>query len=78
LHHYGDVVLAYETVAREAKAQGKSLADHTTHLIVHGVLHLLGFDHEANGEAKRMESRERAILARLGISDPYRVRVAHG
>ena len=78
LHHYGDVVLAYETVAREAKAQGKSIADHTTHLIVHGVLHLLGFDHEANGEAKRMESRERAILARLGISDPYRVRVAHG
>jgi probable rRNA maturation factor len=78
LHHYGDVALAYETVAREAKAQGKSLADHTAHLVVHGVLHLLGFDHARDGEAKRMEGRERAILAKLGIADPYRVRVAHG
>jgi probable rRNA maturation factor len=71
----GDVVLAYETVAREAQAQGKSLAEHTAHMVVHGVLHLLGFDHERGGsEAERMEALETQILAKLGIPNPYRIR----
>lgn len=75
----GDVVLAHGTVAREARAQGKTLADHLTHLVVHGVLHLLGFDHERAREARRMEALEVAVLAGLGISDPYRAREpAHG
>jgi probable rRNA maturation factor len=68
----GDVVLALETVAAEAKTQGKSLADHVAHLVVHGVLHLMGYDHQTNAEARRMEGLERAILAGLGIADPYR------
>ncbi|MEQ9812917.1 MAG: rRNA maturation RNase YbeY [Azospirillaceae bacterium] len=67
----GDLVLAYETVAREAEEQSKSLADHATHLIVHGVLHLLGFDHITDGDAERMEALETEILAGLGIADPY-------
>ncbi len=71
----GDVVLAYETVAREARAQGKSLAEHTAHMVVHGVLHLLGFDHERGGSvAERMEALETQILAKLGIPNPYRIR----
>jgi probable rRNA maturation factor len=75
----GDVVLAFETVAAEAKAQGKRLADHLAHLVVHGVLHLIGFDHEAAAEAARMEALETGILAGLGIVDPYRAREAtHG
>jgi probable rRNA maturation factor len=72
----GDVVLAFETVAAEAKAQGKSLADHLRHLVIHGVLHLLGYDHAATAPAKRMESLETRILASLGIADPYRPRAA--
>ena len=68
----GDVVLAFETVAAEAAAQGKPLADHLAHLVVHGVLHLLGFDHEADAEAERMEALETRLLAGLGIADPYR------
>lgn len=68
----GDVVLAYETVAQEAEEQGKTLAHHTSHLIVHGILHLLGYDHENDDEADEMENEERLILARLGIADPYR------
>lgn len=67
----GDVVLARETVMREAAEQGKPLADHTTHLLVHGVLHLLGYDHQDAGEAAEMEALERRILAGLGIADPY-------
>jgi probable rRNA maturation factor len=67
----GDVVLAIETVAREAAQQGKTLGDHTSHLIVHGILHLLGYDHETDPEADAMENEERRILARLGIKDPY-------
>ena len=67
----GDVVLAFETVAREAAAQHKTLADHLRHLTVHGVLHLLGFDHVVEAEAERMEALERRILAGLGIADPY-------
>jgi probable rRNA maturation factor len=68
----GDVVLACETVAREAAEQQKPLADHLAHLVAHGVLHLLGFDHENDTEAAIMEAREVAILASLGVPDPYR------
>lgn len=68
----GDVVLARETVWREAKAQKKTPADHVVHLVVHGTLHLLGYDHEtSNGDAERMEALERRVLKGLGIADPY-------
>ena len=67
----GDVVLAVETVAREAAEQEKPLADHLLHLTVHGVLHLLGCDHLTQPEAATMESLERSILAELGVPDPY-------
>ena len=67
----GDVVLALGVISREASEQGKSLRDHTAHLIVHGVLHLLGYDHETDGEAQEMEQLETSILKGLGISDPY-------
>jgi probable rRNA maturation factor len=68
----GDVVLAYERVAQEAAAQGKPLIDHLRHLVVHGVLHLIGFDHEVPAEAEQMEALEAAVLAGLGVPDPYR------
>ena len=68
----GDVVLAFETVRREAAEQGKPFADHFRHLVIHGVLHLLGFDHDTAGEAAVMEAREIKILAGLGVPDPYR------
>jgi len=68
----GDIVLAFETVGREALAERKPFEHHLTHLIVHGFLHLLGYDHEEEGEAERMEDTERRILAELAISDPYR------
>jgi probable rRNA maturation factor len=68
----GDVVLALETVSREAKEQGKPLVDHLSHLTVHGVLHLLGYDHRQPSDAARMESLEISILAGLGFPDPYR------
>lgn len=74
----GDVVLAFETVVREAKEQGKPPAHHLRHLIVHGVLHLLGYDHERERDAARMENRERRILRRLDVPDPYSVTSAHG
>ena len=68
----GDVVLARQTVWREARQQRKTLADHVSHLVVHGTLHLLGYDHETGeADAERMEALERRILARLGIADPY-------
>lgn len=67
----GDIVIAYETVAREAETEGKSVADHFSHLVIHGLLHLLGEDHETEAEAQRMEGLEVAALARLGIADPY-------
>lgn len=67
----GDLVLARETIAREAALEDTSFEDHLTHLIVHGFLHLLGYDHELEGEAVLMEGLETAILAGLGIADPY-------
>ena len=67
----GDVAIALGTVKREAKAQGKSVEDHVTHLMVHAVLHLLGYDHEADPDAEEMEAIERKALAALGIADPY-------
>jgi probable rRNA maturation factor len=67
----GDIVLAFETIAREAEAEGKTLPDHLRHLVIHGLLHLLGEDHETEAEASRMEALEVVALARLGIADPY-------
>lgn len=68
----GDVVLALETVAREAAEQNKPLSDHLRHLVVHGVLHLVGEDHHEPAQAEMMERHETAILAQLGVPDPYR------
>src|SRR5690606_41420370 len=68
----GDIVLCAPVVAREAREQGKPLAAHYAHLTVHGVLHLLGWDHEDEKDAEAMEQLEREILAGLGIDDPYR------
>ena len=67
----GDLILAAGTVAREAQEQGKPLPSHLTHLLVHGTLHLLGFDHVEEADARRMENAEVAILAGLGVADPY-------
>jgi probable rRNA maturation factor len=67
----GDIVVCAPVVAREAREQGKELAAHWAHMVVHGTLHLLGFDHERAADARRMEGRERALLARLGFADPY-------
>lgn len=69
--HLGDLALAYETCAREAGEQGKPLAAHLSHLVAHGVLHLLGFDHEDDAGAEVMEAAEREAMARLGLPDPY-------
>ncbi|MYZ47428.1 rRNA maturation RNase YbeY [Propylenella binzhouense] len=67
----GDIVLAAETVASEAGLAGRPLDHHIAHLIVHGTLHLLGYDHEEDDEAERMEALERQALSRMGIPDPY-------
>jgi len=67
----GDIVLAAETVAREAALEDTPLANHITHLVIHGLLHLLGHDHETDVEAEEMEAIERRALARLAIPDPY-------
>jgi len=67
----GDVVLAFDTVEREAKEQNKKFKDHAVHLLVHGTLHLLGYDHEKDSEAKIMEKMEVKILKQLGLSNPY-------
>ena len=68
----GDIAIAYDTCVREASEAGKPLSDHVTHLIVHGVLHLLGYDHERDRDATLMESLEREILGSMGLPDPYR------
>ena len=70
----GDIVLALGVCAREAAERGISVADHAAHLIVHGTLHLLGYDHQGDAEAEAMEEMERAALATLGLHDPYPVR----
>jgi probable rRNA maturation factor len=70
--HLGDIALAYETLAREAAAENKSLPNHMTHLVIHGILHLLGHDHESDAEAAEMERAEVTALEALGIADPYR------
>ena len=67
----GDIAIAFETCDREARADVKTLDDHVTHLVIHGVLHLLGHDHETDTEAETMEDTERRILRTLGIDDPY-------
>lgn len=67
----GDIAMAAQTIEKEAQSQGKGVEAHACHLIVHGFLHLLGYDHLSPPEAEEMEARERAILASLGISDPY-------
>jgi probable rRNA maturation factor len=67
----GDIALAFGVCAREAQDQGKPLAHHLQHLVAHGVLHLLGYDHETDAQAEEMEGLERAVLAGLGIPDPY-------
>lgn len=69
--HLGDIILAEETLLREAREQGIAPFDHYTHLVVHGLLHLIGLDHETDDEAERMEALETRILATLGIADPY-------
>lgn len=67
----GDVILSYDTLVREATAQKKPIKHHVTHLVIHGVLHLLGYDHEADAEAEAMEAFEIKLLARMGIANPY-------
>jgi probable rRNA maturation factor len=67
----GDIVVCAPVVAREAREQGKALAAHWAHMVVHGTLHLLGFDHQRAPDARRMEVRERVLLTRLGFADPY-------
>jgi probable rRNA maturation factor len=76
LRHLGDIVIAFETVRREAAAEGKPFLHHLAHLAVHGYLHLLGHDHDTARDALRMERLETAILAQLGIPDPYAARAS--
>jgi len=67
----GDIVIAYETVAREAEEQAKTLREHTAHMVIHGFLHLIGYDHETSADAETMEALERRIASELGLRDPY-------
>jgi metalloprotein, YbeY/UPF0054 family len=67
----GDLALSFNTVEREAREQDKTFQQHTAHLIIHGILHLLGYDHETDQDAEYMEKREIAILARMNLPDPY-------
>lgn len=67
----GDIALAAETIVEEAQFQGKLFENHAAHLVVHGFLHLMGYDHMNEADAEAMEARERAILASIGIEDPY-------
>jgi probable rRNA maturation factor len=70
-HYLGDIIIAYETAAREAKAEKKPLGHHVAHLAVHGFLHLVGYDHQADAQAEAMEALEIAVLARIGVPNPY-------
>jgi len=72
----GDLVICAPVVAREAAEQGKPLEAHVAHMVVHGMLHLLGYDHEREADARRMEAREREILAGFGFPDPYEMEEA--
>ena len=74
----GDIALAYETLEREAEELDVPLADHYRHLVAHGFLHLIGYDHQTDEEAERMEALETRILARLGAADPYALKVVDG
>lgn len=74
--YLGDIAIAYGMTAREAAAEGKAFSHHACHLAVHGVLHLLGFDHERASDARKMQPLEIAILKDLGIADPYSLKVA--
>jgi probable rRNA maturation factor len=76
--HLGDIALALGVCAREAAEQGKTLAAHLQHLTAHGVLHLLGYDHQTDAEAEAMEAKERQVLAGLGVADPYASEGDHG
>lgn len=76
--YVGDIAISYETAAREADTEGKTLGDHIAHLSVHGFLHLLGYDHESDDDAEEMEGLERVILARIGVCDPYIAHEAQG
>ena len=67
----GDIAIAHETVAREAQEEGKTFRDHYMHMVVHGFLHLLGYDHETDAEAEEMEALEISVLSALGVADPY-------
>ena len=67
----GDIIIAHETIAREAVEQGKSFEHHFTHMLVHGCLHLMGYDHETDAEAEEMEALEVEILAGMGVKNPY-------
>lgn len=75
--HLGDIVLAAETVAKEAAAEGKPPRHHLQHLALHGLLHLIGYEHESEQQAREMESLEVEILAQIGIPDPYAVQSSH-
>lgn len=68
----GSIIIAYETTLKEAEAEGITLYAHFSHLLVHGMLHVLGFDHQKPSEAEHMESYEKAVLAEVGIADPYK------
>jgi probable rRNA maturation factor len=71
---FGDLVICAEVVEREAREQGKALAAHWAHMVVHGALHLQGYDHETVRDARLMEARERALLAEMGFPDPYSIK----
>ena len=69
--YVGDIAVAYQYVVKEAKAEQKELLDHVTHLVIHGILHLFGYDHDTSARAVRMEKMERELMASLGLLDPY-------
>lgn len=69
--HLGDIVVAYETLSREAAAEDRPFAHHLAHLVIHGYLHLLGYDHKSDSDAAQMEELETSLLGKLGIRDPY-------